>query len=411
MTTPTAIVIVGGGYAGIFAAQRLAHLTRRASPPVAITLISAAPTFVERIRLHQYASGQTEKPTAISDLLCGTGVSFREAKVKAIDPAAHTLQLSDGAALGYDRLILALGSQTDRHGIPGAADHAVTLDSPLMWADDLRQTTQGGGHIVVLGGGATGIEAAAEIAETYPSARVHLITRERFGSDFHANGERYLRRTLTALGVTLHESSAVSRVEAGRVVLADGRALAFDLCINAAGFVAPPLARHAGLTVNGRGQALIDGLLRSISHPDITVIGDAAAFAPTVGVSTRMGCVTAMPMGYHAASVIAESLAGRTPEPFNFGYMARCLSLGRRRGLVQSVDVDDQPQARVITGRFGALVKELICRYTVWSLHIERRVTGLYPVPKGRRAGQPHPPAPSSWGEGEMPTHRIKPLS
>lgn len=387
MTTPTAIVIVGGGYAGIFAAQRLAHLTRRASPPVAITLISAAPTFVERIRLHQYVSGQTAKPTAITDLLRGTGVTFRQAKVKAIDPAARTLELSDGAAVRYDRLVLALGSQTDRHSIPGAADHTVTLDSPLGWAADLRRAAENGGHIMVLGGGATGIEAAAEIAETYPRARVHLVTRERFGSAFHANGERYLRRTLTDLGVTLHESAAVSRVEAGRVVLADGRAMAFDLCINAAGFVASPLAAQTGLTVNGRGQALIDGLLRSVSHPDITVIGDAAAFAPGVGVSTRMGCVTAMPMGYHAASVIAESLLGRTPEPFNFGYVARCLSLGRRRGLVQWVDVDDQPQARVFTGRFGALMKELICRYTVWTMHIERRMTGLYPVPKGRRAG------------------------
>lgn len=387
MTTPTAIVIVGGGYAGIFAAQRLAHLTRKASPPVAITLISAAPTFVERIRLHQYVSGQTAKPTAITDLLRGTGVTFRQAKVKAIDPATRTLELSDGAAVRYDRLVLALGSQTDRHSIPGAADHTVTLDSPLGWAADLRRAAENGGHIVVLGGGATGIEAAAEIAETYPRARVHLVTRERFGNAFHANGERYLRRTLTDLGVTLHESAAVSRVEAGLVVLADGRALAFDLCINAAGFVALPLAAQTGLTVNGRGQALIDGLLRSVSHPDITVIGDAAAFAPNVGVSTRMGCVTAMPMGYHAASVIAESLAGRTPEPFNFGYVARCLSLGRRRGLVQWVDVDDQPQARVFTGRFGALMKELICRYTVWTMHIERRMTGLYPVPKGRRAG------------------------
>nr|MCU0466919.1 hypothetical protein [Anaerolineae bacterium] len=71
----------------------------------------------------------------------------------------------------------------------------------------------------------------------------------------------------------------------------------------------------------------------------------------------------------------------------------------------------DQPQARVFTGRFGALMKELICRYTVWSMHIERRATGLYPVPEGRRAGQPHPPAPSPWGEGEMTTRRIKPLS
>ena len=61
-----------------------------------------------------------------------------------------------------------------------------------------------------------------------------------------------------------------------------------------------------------------------------------------------------------------------------FSFVARCISLGRHDALVQRVNADDAPREQIFTGRFGALVKEAICRYTVWSLYTERRLPGFY---------------------------------
>ena len=90
----------------------------------------------------------------------------------------------------------------------------------------------------------------------------------------------------------------------------------------------------------------------------------------------RMGCVSAMPMGAHAGANIAARISAGRLAPFCFGFFIRCVSLGRRDGLVQFVDAQDRPTERVLTGRAAALVKELICRMTLESVRGELR-TGL----------------------------------
>jgi NADH dehydrogenase FAD-containing subunit len=114
----------------------------------------------------------------------------------------------------------------------------------------------------------------------------------------------------------------------------------------------------------------------------VLVAGDAAHVDSTAPI--RMACATAMPMGAHAADVVAAELQGREPEPFSFRYMIQCISLGRHNGLVQMVNADDSPRERIITGRTAALVKEIICRFTVWSMALERRPAGAYRWPHGR---------------------------
>ncbi len=397
------IVIVGGGYAGLLAALRLAARTRALRPRPTITLVNATPHFVERIRLHQVAAGQTQPIHSLAQALSGSGVRLLMGRVTALDPNLRqlTLQTDPGTqTLTYDHLMLAVGSKTDTDRIPGMAQHAVTFDAPLAWADRLRRVGETGGQILVIGGGATGIEAAVEIAETYPRARVHLLTHTPFGADLSPQGAQYIRGVFARHGITLHDEVLVRQIDDGALHLADGRTLPFELCIAAAGFVAAPLMRQAGLAVNGRGQALIDGFLRSVSHPDIYVIGDAAAFDTQVGVSLRMACATAMPMGYRAAEILADTLAGRAAHPFNFGYTARCISLGRHDALLQFVTTDDQPTERIVTGQLAALTKEAICRFTVAAPAWERRLPGFYSVTIGRgMRAQPLPqPTPTAQG-------------
>ena len=390
MTTPqpTHIVILGAGYAGMLAALRLANQTRRV--PVEITLINAAPHFVERIRLHQVIVGQTLKQHPIAGFLKGTGIRFIQAKVTAIAPESHTLTLQtpDGATqtMSYDTLVYALGSQTNTALIPGAAQHAVTLDAPMNGSAELKATAERGGQIVVIGGGMTSLEAATEIAETYPAARVHLITRGLLGDDLNAAANAYLRKTLSEFSITPHENTSVQAIEEGHITFAGGDSLPFDVSLLAAGFTASPLARQAGLAVNATGQVIVDSIFRSVSHPDIFAIGDSAAFESDAELSLRMGCAVAMPMAYHAANVLGALLKGETPEPFAFGFFVRMTSLGRRRAIVQFVDAHDQPTHRVLTGRAGAMFKETICRATVFALYLERKVPGLYAWSRARKA-------------------------
>jgi NADH dehydrogenase FAD-containing subunit len=99
-----------------------------------------------------------------------------------------------------------------------------------------------------------------------------------------------------------------------------------------------------------------------------------------------MACATAMPMGAYVANHLTVQLKGEPlPAPFRFSYLIQCVSLGRHDGLVQFVEADDRPKRRVITGWAAARIKELICRYTVWSLYQQRRWPGSYTWPQGRQ--------------------------
>lgn len=381
------IVILGAGYAGLLSALRLANKTRRTT--VDITLINAISTFTERIRLHQVIVGQKLKQHPIEKILKGTGIQFLQATVTAIAPDSRqlTAQTAQGERiLAYDTLVYALGSRTNTALIAGATEHAVTLEAAMNWTAQLKAVAERGGRVMVIGGGLTGLEAASEIAETYPNADVHLVTRGRLGTDLTPAAEAYLRQTLSEFAITVHENAMIQAISAGRVTLSPDKTLPFDLCIMAAGFTTPPLARQSGLTVNANGQVVVDAFFRSVSHPDIFAIGDSATFESDANLSLRMGCAVAMPMGYHAADVLAALVNGEEPQPFAFGFMVRMMSLGRRRGLVQFVDAHDQPTSRFLTGRAGAMFKETICRGTVIAFYLERRVTGLYPWSHARKA-------------------------
>ncbi|MDZ4766431.1 MAG: FAD-dependent oxidoreductase [Chloroflexota bacterium] len=356
------ITILGAGYAGMLAALRL-H--KRAH----VTLISREATFVERIRLHQAAAGQSIRVRPIADMLRGTGVTFIQANIAHIDAEAHTLSLigTNGTPSehAHETLIYALGSHIDRDALPGVRAHAQTLD-PRGFAA-VTAIAARGGRIVLIGGGLTGIEAASELAEAHPHAHITLITQGEIGAGLSDGGREHVRSVFAHLGVTLIENRRVTQIDANTIVT-DNDTILTDGVLWAGAFAVPSLARDAGITVNARGQIVVDAALRSVSHPDILVAGDSAC-VPGV----RMACATAMPMGAHAADVALGS-----DTPFRFGFLVQCISLGRRDGLIQFVNADDSPQPRILTGRAAATFKELICHFTVAALGVERRLPGIY---------------------------------
>ncbi|MCP2259206.1 NADH dehydrogenase, FAD-containing subunit [Streptoalloteichus tenebrarius] len=376
------LVILGAGYAGLAAARRAAARLRR--PDVRVTLVNATDRFVERVRLHQLAVGQDLREHPLAPLAAAAGIELVVARVTSVDLATRTVRLDAAPhAVGYDTLVYALGSGADTAGVPGVAEHALTV-AETEQAERVRAhvaTLPSGGVVAVVGGGLTGIEIAAELAESHPRLRVELLTSGGVGDWLCASARDHLRRAFDRLGVGVHEDSRVVKVGEGALLLDDGRDRQADAVVWAAGFRVPDLAARAGLAVDDRGRMVVDETLRSVSHPDVYGIGDAAAAAAIDGAETRLSCQTALPMGLYVADAITDVLTGRTPKPVRVRYFWQNVSLGRRDGVTQFTRADDSPVDRVLTGRVSARFKEVITRGAAFSA----RRPGPY-LPHRRRA-------------------------
>jgi NADH dehydrogenase FAD-containing subunit len=357
------IVVLGGGYAGATAAGRLARRLRRQD--VAITLVNAEPDFVERVRMHQLATGQDLQPRP----LAGLGAELRVARVTGIDVERRTVALSDGE-LTYDTLVYALGSAWNPRDVPGAAEHAEQVagrPGALRLRERLARL-EPGRPVVVVGGGLTGLEAATEIAAARPDLAVTLAAHDRLGDWLSPRGRRHLRRVFDRLGITVAEHTAVAAVEPDRVVTADGRAVPAAVTVWTAGFAVHPIARASALEVTATGRIVVDATMRSVSHPDVYAIGDAALATGPGDKPLRMSCASGMPMAWQAADAIAARLTGGKLPKTPLRYFNQCISLGRRDGLIQYVTADDRAVDAALTGRLAAVYKELVCKGAAWGV-------------------------------------------
>ncbi|RKE18099.1 NAD(P)/FAD-dependent oxidoreductase [Streptomyces sp. TLI_171] len=375
------IVVLGAGYAGAFAAGNLA---RRLSPAdVAITVVNAAPEFVERMRLHQLAAGQDLTFRPLADVFAGTGVQLRIARVTAVHPDRRTVTLGDGdGELPYDTLLWTLGSSAARHDVPGVAEHAFDVTG-LAAARRLRERLadlEPGGGVLVVGEGLTGIETATELAESRPDLAVALAARGELGARLDPKARRHLRRAFDRLGVTVHEHTAVTAVAPGRATTADGRTLRADVTVWAAGFAAHPLAAAGGLDVAANGQILVDRTMRSVSHPDIYAAGDCAHAIGANGRPLPMSCASAGATGTQATAAIVARLTDRPVPAVGLTYVGNHISLGRRDAIFQMVDGDVRPKSWYLGGRAAARLKAGILKGA--ELGIAHPTFGL---PKRRR--------------------------
>jgi NADH dehydrogenase FAD-containing subunit len=361
------IIVLGAGYAGAIAAGRLARRLRREG--VAITVVNAAPDFVERVRMHQLATGQDLKPRPLSAVFAGTGIELRVAEVTAVDVERRTVTVRD-EELGYDTLVYALGSGWDAHGVPGTAEHAEQLASragALRLRERLARL-DAGRPVVIVGGGLTGLEAATEIAEARPDLDVALVAHDRLGDWLSDKGRAHLRKVVDRLGITVHEHTTVTAVQADAVVTADGRTVPAAVTVWTAGFAVHPIAKATGLQVTDTGRIVVDATMRSVSHPQVYAIGDAAFALGAGGKPLRMSCASGTPMAWQAADAIAARLTGGKLPDAPLRYFNQCISLGRKEGLIQYVTADDRAVPAVVTGRLAAVYKELICKGAAWGV-------------------------------------------
>lgn len=221
---------------------------------------------------------------------------------------------------------------------------------------------------MVVGGGLTGLEAAAEIAEARPDLHIAIAARDGLGDWLSPRACGHLRKIFGKLGITVHEHAAVSCVEADRVTTADGRVIPAAVTVWTAGFAVHTIAKATSLEVTGTGQIMVDGTMRSTSHPDVYAIGDAAFAMGRGGKPLRMSCASGMPMAWQAADAIVARLTGGGLPNAPLRYFNQCVSLGRQQGVIQYVTADDRAVGAVLTGRLAAICKELICKGAAWAV-------------------------------------------
>ncbi|RJL35859.1 NAD(P)/FAD-dependent oxidoreductase [Bailinhaonella thermotolerans] len=381
------VVVIGGGYAGTLAANRL-----QVRPDVDITLVNPRPEFVERLRLHQYAA-RTGDATIDYGTLLGERVRLVVDSAARIDTAARAVRLASGRVLEYDHVVYAVGSTgAAPSSVPGAAEFAYDL-AELEPARRLRarlDEVPRDAPVTVAGGGLTGVETAAELAER--GRAVTLVCGRALAPYLGAPARRYVARWLADHGVTVIEGTTVSEVRPEEVVLADGTARPSALTVWTAGFGVPGLAAASGLRTDALGRLLTDETLTSLDDDRVVAAGDAAA--PS-GRPLRMSGYAAGPLGVQAANTVLSRIAGTEPAVIDLAFTGACLSLGRRAGVRQLARKDDTAVDFYIGGRMGAVIKELTCKLVV-SKRIRREAAkpGSMTWPK---AG-PRPAAP------EVPT-------
>ena len=369
MTENTDVVVIGGGYAGVMAANRL---TQRAD--VAVTLINPRPAFVERIRLHQLVGGSHHAVVDYREIL-GEGVRLVVDTVTRIDAAERTVTLATGGTVGYDYLIYAAGSGSAEPSVPGAAEFAYPI-AGLEEAERLRPVLDAApatAAVTVVGAGPTGIETAAELAEL--GRTVTLVCGGVLGPYLHPRGRRSVAERLARLGVSVLEGpdAKVTAVARDVVRLSGGRELPSEVTIWTAGFGVPDLAGRSGLSTDAVGRLLTDETLTSVDDVRIVAAGDSAAPSD---LPFRMSCQAAGPLGAHAADTVLSRIAGEQPGPIELGFVGQCISLGRGAGIFQFSHRNDSAMGFHVGGRPGAKLKQLVCWGTVKQLADEAHKPG-----------------------------------
>jgi NADH dehydrogenase len=382
MSARCRVVIIGAGYAGVMAANRLAG-SQQSSDALSVTVVNPAVDFVERIRLHEVAAGSRTSAAVPMRSVLNRRADLIEDTVSRIDPENRTVHfLSGRAPLNYDVMLYAVGSSQAYARVPVGAYGLGDAESTSRLRAKLAQLAESAA-VTIIGGGLTGIELSAEIAEKYPQLRVSLISRGIIADGLSDSGRHAVRKRLSAMGVEMVENTDVQRCGNSSITTSGGDTLRSDCTIWAAGFRAPDLARDSGLPVDADGRLMVDESLSCPQYPEIFGAGDAIRAPDSVAGHLRMSCAAALPLGAHAADSIIARLQKRNPPVLSAGYVLRCISLGRKSGLIQPVTPDDGPRSLVVRGRLAGLAKEQVCRMTLSWLRDELRRSGSYNWPKG----------------------------
>jgi NADH:ubiquinone reductase (H+-translocating) len=360
------VVIIGGGFGGLYAAKALRHA------PVRVTLIDKRNFHLFQPLLYQVATGGLS-PGDIAHPLRSVfardrHVSVMMAEVIDINVPQRTVILRDGS-LTYDTLVLAIGASHQyfghdawEHQAPGlkTVEDALEIRRRIFLAFEAaeravdptkRQTFM---TFVIIGGGPTGVELAGTLGELAHTtlkghfraidpaqANIFLVEGQQrvlatFPEDLSTRAEVALRR----LGVTVRTNTVVTDIHNGTVMMRHGdatdsiqaRTILWTAGVKASG-IGATLAKHTGVELDRAGRVRVEPDLSLPGHPEIFVIGDLAAFVHQDGKPLPGLAAVAIQQGRYVGDAIQQRLQGKTPQPFRYINKGNLAIIGRNAGV------------------------------------------------------------------------------
>ncbi|MEO0541319.1 MAG: NAD(P)/FAD-dependent oxidoreductase [Cyanobacteria bacterium P01_A01_bin.105] len=365
------IVILGGGFGGLYTALALSKLAWEAQPD--ITLVDQRDRFVFLPLLYELVTGELqtwEIAPPYEELLSNTGVKFCRDGIAAVNADISQVQLQSGQTLDYDRLVLALGGETPMDMAPGVAEHAIafrSLDDAYQLQNRLRQLESAPVdkvRVAVVGGGYSGVELACKLAERLGNqGRLRIVER---GSEVLQNSPDFNQKAaLSALsdkGIWVDYETTVTAVTADSLTLQYKEqidTLPVDIVLWTVGNRISPLVAALPLPHNERQQLQVLPTLQSEGNPNIYALGDLAAGVDAEGNAVPPTAQAALQQADYAAWNIWASLSGRPLLPFRYQHLGEMMTLGS--------------DSATLTG-LGMQLEGL-------PAHVFRRLTYLYRMP------------------------------
>ncbi len=356
------VVILGGGFAGVGAAHKLKHADAD------VVLVDKHDYHTFQPLLYQFATGLLETTAvghSLRDLVHDQeNTTVHQATVEAVDLDAREVQFTDLEPLTYDYLVFGLGAEVNFFGTEGAAEHGFpmyTLPDALRLKNHVLQRWEeadrhpelvddGALNIVVVGGGATGVESAGALAELYrgefakdyphvPQDKARVILVEAgptLFSMFKADIRAYTEKALAKRTVEVMVGNAVKSVSPTRVTLKSGAVLPAHTLVWGAGLQGNALVQSLGLELARGNRIPVGPELTTQDHPEMYAVGDVAAItdAKTNHVLPQLGSV-ALQSGEHAGKELARRIAGKEPKPFKYRDKGTMATIGRGAAVVQ----------------------------------------------------------------------------
>jgi NADH dehydrogenase len=349
------VLILGGGFAGLYAAKALRNV------PVRVTVVDRRNHHLFQPMLYQVATAglnPSDIASPIRSILRGSrNTEVLLAEVRDVDVDARTVRFTDGATCGYDYLVVATGARHSYFGhdeweplAPGlkSLEDALEIRRRVLLAFEHaeRETDSVRRHayltFVIVGGGPTGVEMAGAVAE---------IRRYALRRDFRhidpgeatvmllEGGPRLLpsypeslstqaKQKLRRLGVEVRTETLVTDIRPGSVNAA-GWVIPTQTVIWAAGNTASPILQSLGAPLDRMGRAIVEPDCTIPGHPEVFVLGDAAAFNHQEGGTLPGICPVAIQMGEYTASVIEGDLAHRPRRAFSYWDKGQLAVIGR----------------------------------------------------------------------------------
>ena len=418
MTTPMAtagphrIVIVGGGAGGLELATRLGHQLGKRRKAL-VTLVDKAHTHLWKPLLHQVAAGSMDLNDHQLDYLYQARwhhFQFRLGRMIGLDRTARVIDLAPtlddqgrevipARSIPYDTLVLAVGSTTNDFGTPGAAEHAISLDTPGQAAlfhsrllnaclranaqvEPLRPEQL---HIAIIGAGATGVELAAELHNTVrefvsfglerinPERDIRISIVEAAPKILPALPDRLsgaVLKLLEDLHVEVVTGERVTQVSPSGVTTASGREIPAELVVWAAGIKAPDFLKELdGLEVNRINQLVVTQQLLTTRDANIFAFGDCAACPwPEKGGWVPPRAQSAHQQASHLARMLPRHLRGEPLAPFTYRDFGSLISLGRFSTVGSLMGAITRGSV-MIEGYFALLMYRSLYKMHEYALH------------------------------------------